>query len=67
VTDERIKGALMGAFIGDAMGVGVHWYYDLDEMRRDSENTLDVCKILYTYLQGFPLYWTYDFGQIHTP
>ena len=25
----------MGALIGDALGVGPHWYYDLDEQRRD--------------------------------
>lgn len=25
----------MGALIGDALGVGPHWYYDLAEMRRD--------------------------------
>ncbi|MCL5980426.1 MAG: ADP-ribosylglycohydrolase family protein [Gammaproteobacteria bacterium] len=25
----------MGALIGDALGLGCHWYYDLDEMRRD--------------------------------
>ncbi len=25
----------MGALIGDALGVGPHWYYDLEEMRRD--------------------------------
>ena len=28
-------GCIMGALIGDALGVGPHWYYDLDEMRRD--------------------------------
>ena len=28
-------GCLLGALIGDALGVGPHWYYDLDEMRRD--------------------------------
>lgn len=32
---DRAAGAVMGAFIGDALGVGPHWYYDLDEMRRD--------------------------------
>jgi ADP-ribosylglycohydrolase len=25
----------MGALIGDALGVGPHWYYDIAEMRRD--------------------------------
>jgi hypothetical protein len=25
----------MGALIGDASGVGTHWYYDLEEMRRN--------------------------------
>lgn len=32
---ERAAGALMGAFIGDALGLGPHWYYDLAELRRD--------------------------------
>jgi ADP-ribosylglycohydrolase len=32
---DRAAGAVRGAFIGDALGVGRHWYYDLDEMRRD--------------------------------
>lgn len=35
---ERATGAIMGAFIGDAMGVGPHWYYDLEELRRDYGN-----------------------------
>lgn len=33
--NERAAGAIMGAFIGDAMGLGPHWYYDLEELRRD--------------------------------
>lgn len=33
--NERAAGAIMGAFIGDAMGVGPHWYYDLEELHRD--------------------------------
>lgn len=32
---DRAAGAIVGAFIGDALGLGPHWYYDLDEMRRD--------------------------------
>lgn len=35
MNQQRIAGALMGAFIGDALGLGCHWYYDLDELRRD--------------------------------
>ena len=32
---DRAAGAIMGAFIGDALGLGPHWYYDLDELHRD--------------------------------
>jgi len=32
---DRAAGAIMGAFIGDALGVGPHWYYDLAALRRD--------------------------------
>ena len=32
---ERAAGAIMGAFIGDALALGLHWYYDLAELRRD--------------------------------
>jgi hypothetical protein len=30
---DRAAGAVMGVLIGDAMAVGPHWYYDLDDMR----------------------------------
>jgi ADP-ribosylglycohydrolase len=30
---DRAQGALMGAFIGDALALGPHWYYDLDELK----------------------------------
>ncbi|CAM5189462.1 ADP-ribosylglycohydrolase OS=Castellaniella defragrans OX=75697 GN=HNR28_000805 PE=4 SV=1 [Castellaniella defragrans] len=33
--EQRAQGALMGAFIGDALALGPHWYYDLDELRRN--------------------------------
>ena len=32
---DRAAGALMGAFIGDALALGPHWYYDLDELHAD--------------------------------
>ena len=32
---DRAMGAVVGLFIGDALGLGPHWYYDLDELRRD--------------------------------
>ena len=32
---DRVSGAIMGAIVGDALGLGCHWYYDLDAMRRD--------------------------------
>ena len=35
VMKDRAAGAIMGAFIGDALALGPHWYYDLNELRRD--------------------------------
>ncbi len=32
---DRAAGAVLGAFIGDALGLGPHWYYDLEELRRE--------------------------------
>lgn len=32
---DRIVGTIMGAMIGDALGLGCHWYYDLEELRAD--------------------------------
>ena len=32
---DRACGAIMGAFIGDALALGPHWYYNLDELHRD--------------------------------
>jgi ADP-ribosylglycohydrolase len=34
-SQDRAAGAIVGAFIGDALGLGPHWYYDLEELRRD--------------------------------
>ncbi|MEO6908147.1 MAG: ADP-ribosylglycohydrolase family protein [Abditibacteriaceae bacterium] len=30
---NRAAGAVMGALVGEALGVGPHWYYDLDELQ----------------------------------
>lgn len=32
---DRVQGAILGAFVGDALALGPHWYYDLGELRRD--------------------------------
>lgn len=32
---DRAAGCIVGALVGDALGVGPHWYYDLEELRRD--------------------------------
>jgi ADP-ribosylglycohydrolase len=35
---DRAGGAVIGALVGDALGLGPHWYYDLAELRRDYGN-----------------------------
>lgn len=32
---DRVAGALSGLFIGDALAMPVHWYYDTEALRRD--------------------------------
>src|ERR1700756_5331450 len=32
---DRAAGAVLGALIGDALGLGPHWYYDLAELRKE--------------------------------
>lgn len=32
---DRAAGAVVGALIGDALGLGPHWYYNLDRMHAD--------------------------------
>lgn len=38
---DRAAGAIMGAFSGDALAFGPHWYYDLDALRRDYGDGID--------------------------
>lgn len=35
VIAERIRGALIGGYIGDALAMPVHWYYNLNQLRED--------------------------------
>jgi len=39
--EERAIGAIMGAYIGDALGLGPHWYYDLDELHKNYGTWVD--------------------------
>lgn len=39
--EDRAAGAIMGAFIGDALGLGPHWYYDLAELRQHYGDWID--------------------------
>jgi len=32
---ERVRGALWGMFVGDALAMPVHWYYDVSAIQRD--------------------------------
>ncbi|BDQ35982.1 ADP-ribosylglycohydrolase [Pseudodesulfovibrio nedwellii] len=32
---DRAMGSIVGMFVGDALGLGPHWYYDLNELRKD--------------------------------
>jgi ADP-ribosyl-[dinitrogen reductase] hydrolase len=34
-SDEKRAGAIWGTFIGDALAMPVHWYYDRAALRRD--------------------------------
>ena len=38
---DRAAGATLGAFIGEALGVGSHWYYDRDHLHRDHGTWID--------------------------
>ena len=38
---DRTVGALLGTFIGDALGLGPHWYYDLDQLKKDYGEWID--------------------------
>lgn len=52
---DKISGAILGVFIGDALGVGVHWQYDLDKLEADRGFVTDYLDPLPgTYHSGTP-------------
>ncbi len=34
---ERLKGMLFGAFVGDAYALGLHWVYDTEKLKQESD------------------------------
>ena len=38
---NRAAGAVMGVLIGDALGLGTHWYYDMDALHREHGSWVD--------------------------
>eukprot|EP00931_Biecheleriopsis_adriatica_P089842 TRINITY_DN63919_c0_g1_i1.p1 TRINITY_DN63919_c0_g1~~TRINITY_DN63919_c0_g1_i1.p1 ORF type:complete len:529 (+),score=91.68 TRINITY_DN63919_c0_g1_i1:12-1598(+) len=52
---DHVMGAILGVFIGDALGMGVHWQYDLDKLEADRGYVTD-------YLT--PLPGTYHAGKL---
>jgi ADP-ribosylglycohydrolase len=38
---DRAAGAALGALIGDALGLGPHWFYDLNELRQEYGDWID--------------------------
>lgn len=41
VPQDRAVGTIIGTLIGDALGVGPHWYYDLDQMKEEYGEWID--------------------------
>jgi len=38
---NRAMGAIVGTLVGDALGVGPHWHYDLNRLREDYGEWID--------------------------
>ena len=38
---DRASGAILGVLIGDALGLGTHWYYDMEALHREHGEWVD--------------------------
>jgi len=38
---DRIVGSVMGCFVGDALGLGCHWYYDFNDLWKEHGTWVD--------------------------
>jgi len=38
---DRLRGCLWGMFVGDALAMPVHWYYDVAALQRDHGEVRD--------------------------
>ena len=41
IDHERLRGMLWGMFVGDALAMPVHWYYDVAALQRDFGSVRD--------------------------
>jgi ADP-ribosyl-[dinitrogen reductase] hydrolase len=48
---DRIIGSLIGFYVGDALAMPVHWYYDTNQLRQDfgSITKYEAPKVNYIY------------------
>ncbi len=60
---DRAQGAFIGALIGEALGVGPHWYYDLDELKENYGSWIDD----YTYPKDDRYHAGLEAGEISQP
>jgi hypothetical protein len=57
---DRLRGALVGMFIGDALAVPAHWYYNRDELVDDYGELRGYTQVRETMPGSFLVRMTYD-------
>ncbi len=49
---DRIRGALWGMYIGDALAMPVHWYYDISQLKKGNIYNYSIQKISWTIIRN---------------